>query len=144
MKFKTKFDTIVKVKKQKLDEVNRKIGKLDAQIYQIELMIDEIQKNIDNFRHPNKGEFAIFRQFRDLVEKYFRELSFNKEKLKALKNQKKIVIEELKEANMELEKMKFLQGEEIKKQILRLKKIENKQMDEIASMLFANKGDKNE
>ena len=43
--------------------------------------------------------------------------------------------EELKKANIEYEKMKYLQNEEIKKELKRLKLQESRDMDEIAILL---------
>ena len=53
-----------------------------------------------------------------------------------------MLIAELREANAEHEKMKYLEEEEIRKILVERARKESKNLDEIGVMLFNNRGDK--
>jgi len=134
-KFKTKFDSIVKLKKLKIDEVNKDISKLNSQLNKINQELLQIEQEISEFEYPKNGNFSLITQFKMLLNAKILELNQKKENIKFLENQKKILLEKLKEVNFEYEKMKYLQGEEIKKEIKKIKQQEAKNLDEIALML---------
>ena len=135
-KFKTKFDSLVKLKKLKVDEKEREITKINNQITKAIENIQQIQNEIDNFEYPKEGSFSIMTQFKLMQNALFNQLKEKEEYLNWLQNQKNILTEQLKEINLEYEKIKYLQSEEIKKYLQKLKQKEAKELDEIALMLY--------
>jgi len=135
-KIKTKFDSLVKLKKLKISEIEKEISKLNNQITNATEELEQIQTEISNFQLPQEGNFALITQFKMMLNAMINQ-KVNKEKqINFLNNQKEILTNQLKEANLEYEKMKYLQGEEIKKYIKQLKEKEAKEIDEIALMLY--------
>jgi len=135
-KFKTKFDSLVKLKKLKIDEKEREITKLNNQI---KIAYDELQtikKEIKNFKYPKEGNFALITQFKLMQNAIFNQIKEKENYINFLENQKNILSNQLKELYLEYEKMKYLQAEEIKKYIKKLKQKEAKELDEIALMLY--------
>jgi len=135
-KFKTKFDSLVKLKKLKVDEKEREITKINNQITKVYEEIQKIQNEIDEFEYPKEGNFSLITQFKMMQQALFNQLKEKKEYISFLENQKNILTEQLKELNLEYEKMKYLQAEEIKKYLKKIKQKEAKEMDEIALMLY--------
>ena len=135
-KIKTKFDSLVKLKKLKVEEKERELTNLNNQIAQAYEELAEIQKEIDKFEYPKEGNFALITQFKILQNSLFKQLQEKQNYINFLENQKIILQTQLKELNLEYEKMKYLQAEEIKKYVKKLKEKEAKEMDEIALMLY--------
>ena len=135
-KIKTKFDSLVKLKKLKVEEKEKELTKLNNQIAQAYEELDEIQKEIDKFEYPKEGNFALITQFKILQNALFNQLKEKQNHINFLEKQKEILSTQIKELSLEYEKMKYLQAEEIKKYIKKLKEKEAKEMDEIALMLY--------
>ena len=135
-KFKTKFDSLVKLKKLKVDEKEREIQKLNNQISQAYEELNTIQQEINNFQYPTTGNFSLITQFKMMQNALFNQLKEKQNQINFLNNQKEILSTTLKDLNLEYEKMKYLQGEEIKKYIQQIKNKEAKELDEIALMLY--------
>ena len=135
-KIKTKFDSLVKLKKLKVEEKERELTKLNNQISIAYEELQNIKKEIENFEYPKEGNFALITQFKMIQNAFFNQLKEKEEFINSLKIEKENLQLQLKELNLEYEKMKYLQGEEIKKYIKKLKEKEAKDMDEIALMLY--------
>jgi len=135
-KIKTKFDSLVKLKKLKVDEKERELIKLNNQISQAYEEMLKIQNEIDSFEYPKEGNFSLITQFKIMQNALFNQLKEKQEYIIFLENQKEILSNQLKELNLEYEKMKYLQGQEIKKYLEKLKHKEAKEMDDIALMLY--------
>lgn len=137
---KTKFDTIVKLKKSQLDKIDREISKIDSQLHIAKTQLNSLIDERDKLEYPKSGNFFMISQFKMILNAKLLEIETKKEEIEFLKNQKKILLSNLKEANIEYEKMKYLQAEEIKMIIKNKKQQEIKELDEIALMLY--KGEK--
>ena len=135
-KIKTKFDSLVKLKKLKVDEKERELTKLNNQISVAYEELQNIKKEIENFEYPKEGNFALITQYKMIQNAFFNQLKEKEEFINFLKMEKENLQLQLKELNLEYEKMKYLQGEEIKKYVKKLKEKEAKDMDEIALMLY--------
>jgi flagellar biosynthesis chaperone FliJ len=129
---KTKFDSIVKVKKQIADNIEQDIAKINSAIAELEEKIKQKEEEFLNFTPPKSGSFAEFTQIK-LEQNFLKnEIDTLKSQLAMLNARKNDLLEELKKARLEYEKMKYLQGEEIKK-ILKQERIKEAQdMDEVA------------
>jgi len=132
---KTKFDSIVKVKKNEVEKIERNINKLNSSIKMLEDKIETLNKKLSSFTFPKNGNFSEFNQYKILQNSLIEEIENFKNQLNILNNRKKELFQEYKKANIEYEKMKYLQKEEINRVLKKKKKKEQLEMDEIAIML---------
>jgi flagellar export protein FliJ len=133
---KTKFSQLVKLKKRKVDEIENELLDVQNQKRRVLVQIEDILKEIAKIKTPTSGSFSQvniahmhlknFSNQKDLYEKEILKLNQQIEGIKKL----------YKEANIEFEKVKYLEELEIEKQLHELKIQENKDMDEIANLLF--------
>jgi len=136
---KTKYDSVVKFKKQQVDNIEKNLQKINASINELHSKIDELNKTLLSFNLPNKGSFSLLNQIKHQQSIIRDEIANLKNQIVILQNRKNELLNELKNAKLEYEKMKYLQAEEIKK-ILKEKKLkEMRDMDEIAILLKNNK-----
>ena len=135
-KFKTKFDSLVKLKKLKVDEIQNNISKLNASLQQEEKILHSLENELSSMALPKEGNFALITQFKMIQQAKLKEIKQKQSQISFIKSQIENLNNQLKEANLEYEKMKYLQGEEIKKYLKKLKENEAKQMDEIALLLY--------
>jgi flagellar biosynthesis chaperone FliJ len=133
---KTKFDALVKLKKLEVDKVSREIVKQNGKIAKATEELEKLEKEFREMEYPKSGNFSLITQFKIIQNALLEQINSKKEEIKFLEGQKKILSAQLKDKEIEYEKMKYLQGEEIKKIIQKMKKEEAKNMDEIALMLF--------
>jgi flagellar export protein FliJ len=133
---KTKFDSLVQLKKLDVDKLQREMTKQNGKITKANQELNELQEELNKIEYPKSGNFAMITQIKMMQNTLLNQINSKKEEIEFLQNQKNSIKLQLKEAETEYEKMKYLQGEEIKKEIARLKKEEDKNMDEIALMLF--------
>lgn len=136
---KTKFDSIVKVKKQTLDESERELKALHARIYQEEERLQTLSHDLTTIDYPHDGNFGLFMQQRSFLSILHNQIDTQKTFLANLEKEKEKQALKVKKDRIEYEKMKYLKTEEIKK-IIKNKNIkEMKEMDEIAIMLYKNR-----
>lgn len=136
---KTKFDSIVKVKKQTLDESERELKALHARIYQEEERLQTFSHDLTTIDYPHDGNFGLFMQQRSFLSILHNQIDTQKTFLANLEKEKEKQALKVKKDRIEYEKMKYLKTEEIKK-IIKNKNIkEMKEMDEIAIMLYKNR-----
>jgi len=135
-KFKTKFDSLVKLKKVKIDEVENELSKINQSIFKVKEELEKLKKEFSEFHYPTSGNFSILQQFKILQQALLNQITKKQTDINLLENQQNSIMQKLKEVNLEYEKYKYLQGEEIKKEIKRIKQKEIKDMDEIALMLY--------
>jgi len=133
---KTKFDSLVKLKKVKIDEVENEMSKLNQSIFKAKEELKKIKEEFSEFQYPTSGNFALLQQFKLLQKALLNQLNQQQINVNMLENQHQNLMNKLKEVNLEYEKFKYLQGEEIKKYLKKLKEQEAKDMDEIALMLY--------
>ncbi|RUM55711.1 MAG: hypothetical protein DSY40_03530 [Nautilia sp.] len=136
MVVKTKFDSIVKLKKLEVDKVQRELIKQNAKIEKLNQELQNLIDELNSIEYPKNGNFSIITQIKMLQNLLLNQIKEKKNEIEIAKNQKKLLQGQLKDKELEYEKMKYLQNEEIKKYLNKLKKEEVKNMDEIALMLF--------
>ena len=133
---KTKFDQIVKLKKLDVEKIERELLKQNQKIEKANQELTQFKIEFSKFEYPKIGNFALITQFKTMQTAFLREIKQKEEELVFLENQKTLLQGQLKDKQLEYEKIKYLQGEEIKKMVKKLKKEEAKNIDEIALMLF--------
>jgi len=137
-KFKTKFDSLVKLKKLKIDEIQSNISKINSSLQKELNNLQILENEFASMALPKEGNFAVITQFKMIQQAKIREINQKKSQIEFIKSQIENLNNQLKDANLEYEKIKYLQAEEIKKYIKKLKEAEAKNMDEIALMLYKN------
>lgn len=134
---KSKFTQIVKIKKQNLDKIEARLTKSRAEARMIENFIDETNLRIAAFKLPENGEFSQLKGSLELLNLIRKEKEALSAKLELTKKNIMHFEHQYKNANLEFEKMKYLESEEFKKELTRIKKLEQNSLDEFATMRFA-------
>jgi len=132
---KTKFDSIVKIKKQAVESIERNLQKINTSIAMLKNKIEELNETLFSFTFPKVGNFSLLNQIKHQQHILRNEIQNLKNQTITLENRKRELLEELKKANVEYEKMKYLQAEEIKKMLKEKKLKESRDLDEIAILL---------
>ncbi|PAF52699.1 flagellar export protein FliJ [Helicobacter sp. 13S00477-4] len=135
---KTKFDSILKLKKQALDKSEVEIIKNNQMIVAKTTELDLAMFEFNKFDIPQNGTYLDFQRFTEIKKALMYEIDCIRGEISGLKNISKRLEEYRKIANIEFEKIKYLQQNEIKKKFDVLKKSEIKHIDEVALMLFAS------
>lgn len=135
---KTKFSTVVKVKKQVVEKIERDIQKINSSILKVKHQIKELQNILFSLTPPQNGNFSLFSQIKTQQNMLRSEIEKLNSQILFLENRKNELMNELKKANIEYEKMKYLETEEIKKMLKKSKLKEVKEMDEIGILLRKN------
>ncbi len=135
----TKFSQLLKVKMRRVDEIEGEI--LDAQNKKrkTELKIKQIEGEILGLKTPTRGEFSKISISHFFLTNLSNQKTFFNLELSSIKLQIEGLNVLHKEANIEYEKVKYLDDLEIKKYLKELKIKENKDMDEVGNILFAKK-----
>jgi flagellar biosynthesis chaperone FliJ len=110
-----------------------------ATISQLKQMIESSYTQLRNLEIPQGGNFSLFRQMQLLKHRIQDEISFNKYNLQIAQNALAKAMQQLKTANIEHEKFKYLETSEIEKVLKAQKLKESKALDEVALMMFNNK-----
>lgn len=132
---KTKFDSVVKFKKRAVEKIENDIKKINIAILDLKNKIDELNSSLISFAFPKTGTFSQFTYIKANQDLVRQEINSLNSQIDMLNARKKDLLEELKKAKIEYEKMKYLQGEEIKKKVKEIRLKEIRDMDEIAIML---------
>ncbi len=138
---KTKFTQIVKIKKQKLEQVEFELIEVNNAISNANDGILEINKSIKSLSTPMRGTFLQIKHHQDNLNRYIYEIKELKSTLTSLNMKKNQIEMKLKKAHLEYEKIKYLDSVEIKKFLADKKRKDENELNEISIMLHNNKGD---
>ncbi len=136
---KTQFTDILKIKKNKIKEIEQKIQKVRFGIAKNKERIQEIEEDILNIEYPISGYFSVLQQYNLAMNNMKSDIYNLENQIEQANNIIAQLQEELKLANLEFEKFKFLNDEVLEKEAKRLKKLEENRLDEIATILFNQK-----
>jgi flagellar biosynthesis chaperone FliJ len=136
---KTQFTDILKIKKNKIKEIEQKIQKVRFGIAKNKERIKEIEEDILNIEYPISGYFSVLQQYNLAMNNMKSDIYNLENQIEQANNIIAQLQEELKLANLEFEKFKFLNDEVLEKEAKRLKKLEENRLDEIATILFNQK-----
>ncbi|PHR58585.1 MAG: hypothetical protein COA44_02940 [Arcobacter sp.] len=101
--------------------------------------IEDAYNELSSLEIPQEGDFSLFRQMQDLKHRVTEEIGFNKYNLQLAENALLKAMQQLKTANIEHEKFKYLETTEIEKVLKAQKLKEAKDLDEVALMMFNRK-----
>jgi len=135
----SKFTPIAKVRKQQRDRVETNLARARAEKVSLEKKILLIFKEIKDSEMPKRGNISLITLLRERLVILRRE----KDSLELSLQEKDELIKkfqlEYKQANIEYEKIKYLEEQDYEIWVEKVKKQEQSDMDEISTMLFANK-----
>ncbi len=105
----------------------------------IKKKIEASYAELRSLEMPQGGDFSLFRQMQLFKHRVQDEIGFNKYNLQMAENALKKAMQQLKTANIEHEKFKYLETNEIEKILKAHKLKEAKDLDEVALMTFNRK-----
>jgi chromosome segregation ATPase len=114
---KTKYDSIVKIKKESVSKIERDIQKINNAILKIAEKIEDLKESLFKFSFPSSGTFSKIQQAKIAQNALKEEIKTYENQLSMLQSRKKDLLEEIKKIIKEM----------------RLK--EARDMDEIALLL---------
>jgi len=138
----TRFTDILKVKKQKLSEVERELQDVRNRKKKLELKIEQLDADVASLQPPKSGDFGALQISRQSFLYLIQQKELLLDKLAIRIKQIKGLEELYKESNIDYEKIAYLDTLEIKKEMKRIADEESKELDEIANILFVNKREK--
>jgi len=139
---KTKFSSILKIKKLETEKLQNEIIKLQNQKKQrqseLEILIEELKK----LQPPKNG--TVYELQKSFVKSSIQKdmIDLKRQNILFLEEQVKLTELKYKEAMLEYEKIKHLDEIEVKKKLDMIKRLEAKELDEIGTLLFSRKSDK--
>lgn len=133
---KTKFSPIVKIRKNELEKIQKVISVINNNILKKEEEILLFEQNYTKLETPTNGNISKLNIYNMQINMQRNKLKSLQLQLNGLVLQKEEVTEHLRFANIEYEKIRYLEQEIIDEKLLLEKKQEAKDMDEIAIMLF--------
>ena len=133
---KTQYSSLVKIKKERLDMMEKAVQSCHQTIRKVKENIESAYEQLRSIKAPEKGDFTLFRQMQLLKHRAQDEIGFNKHNLELAENGLIKAMQQLKTANIEHEKFKYLETNEIEKVLKARKLKESKELDEIALMGF--------
>lgn len=136
---KTRFSSLVKLKKSAMQKSERVVQKANADLNSASMALQLSYNSLEDVEAPNTGTMSDFLASRTLLDSQRGIIERNKGWVSFAKNQVDQAKEQLKLAMIEHEKFKYLELEEIKKEIKKKKLQEVKDLDEVALMTY-NKG----
>jgi len=108
-------------------------------IAQIKEKIEASYHELRALEIPQGGDFSLFRQMQLLKQGIQDEIGFNKYNLQMAEGALMKAMQQLKTANIEHEKFKYLESIEVEKFLKAQKLKEAKDLDEVALMVFNRK-----
>lgn len=132
----TKFDPVLKIKKQDLDKCEADMIQNNQLIASKNREIDSLLIELGEIDVPKSGSYWDFKNTQDVKKAFLGEIDKVRAEISMLKNIQKKLQESYRLAFIEYEKIKYLQDNEIKKMISQIKKNESKNLDEVGMMLF--------
>jgi len=134
---KSKFTQIVNIKKRNLDKIELNLAKKRNEVAIIEGFVAQAANDITAYEMPSGGNFNEMRASLEILKAMRREKELLLERLSLTKKEIVHLEHRYKNANLEFEKMKYLQTQDFNVQMENIKKAEAAAMDEFATMKFA-------
>ena len=136
---KTRFSSLVKLKKTTMDKSERVVQKANADLNSASMALEISYQSIQGIAPPQSGSMKEFLASRTLLSSGRGIIEHNKEWVNFAQNQVNQAKEKLKLDMIEHEKFKYLELQEIEKHIKKLKEKEAKDLDEVALMTYDQK-----
>ena len=138
----SKFTPIAKVRKQQRDMVETRLAKARFEKYELEQELISTCKEIDETQIPISGDISLMNMVRERLAIIRKAKDILQEKIVIKDNEIQQLRDKYKRANLEFEKIKYLEEQDFAEWMKKIKKEEQIDMDEVSNILFTNK-DKN-
>jgi len=135
----SKFTPIAKVRKQQRDMVETHLARARFEKKELKSEFSSTCKEIDETKIPTSGDISLMNMTRERLAIIRKAKNALSEKLYIKKEEIKQLQESYKRANIEFEKIKYLEEQDFQEWMEKIKKEEQLDMDEISNMLFVNK-----
>ena len=136
---KTRFSSLVTLKKSAMDKSERVVQSANADLNSATIALEISYNSLADIESPNSGPMSQLLASRRLLNSQRELIEHNKKWVNFAKQQVEAAKEQLKEDMIEHEKFKHLELLEIKK-IIKQKNIEEaKELDEVALMTYGKK-----
>jgi flagellar export protein FliJ len=136
---KTRFSSLVTLKKNTLDKSERVVQRANADLKNASEALGTSYASLDDIAPPQSGNIRELLASRSLASSQREIISHNKQWVEYCQNQLHQAKEQFKLDMMEHEKFKYLDLQEKNKILKELKQKESKELDEIASITFSRK-----
>jgi len=136
---KTRFSSIVTLKKNTLDKSERELQKVNKNLLYAQEQLQKSYEELENIEEPKKGTLSNYLASRTLLASQREVISHNINWVNFCQDQLRNAQEQFKLDMIEHEKYKYLELQEQKKRIQELQLQEAKELDEIASITFNKK-----
>ena len=136
---KTRFTSLVKLKKSTMEKSERVIQQANADLNSASIALEISYSALNDVQAPQTGIMGDFLASRTLLDSQRGIIKHNNDWLKYAKNQVVQAKEQLKLDMIEHEKFKYLELQEIKKELKKKKVQEAKDLDEVALMAYSRK-----
>ena len=136
---KTRFSSLVTLKKNTMDKSERVVQKANADLNSATMALETSYDELQNVNAPQSGLMSDFLANRTLVSSQRELIKHNQDWVRFAQNQVNQAKEKLKSDMIEHEKFKYLELEEIKKALQKRKIEEAKELDEVALMTHSRK-----
>jgi len=133
---KTKFSELLKVRKQKVSEIEQQLAAKRHEKEAAVLHKLQIESEIAAYELPQKGDFSAMQLAISGRDYLFKEKEHKENMIKYFDQEIENLNKLYKEANIEYEKIKHLHEVQMQEMIDAIAREESKQMDEIANQLF--------
>jgi len=137
---KTRFSSLVKLKKNKMQESEQVLSKANITLNNARVELENSYASLNDIEEPKVGTISSLLATRTLLSSQRSLINKNKEWINFAQTQLLQAKEQLKKDMIEYEKFNYLEVEEIKKVIKKQKEQEAKDLDEVALMTYAQKG----
>ena len=132
----TKFSQLAKLRKQKLESIEIEIAIANRQKRDALSNIQRLNEEINLVVIPKKGNFSEISICNDAIRSVSIRKKAQEELIVSLNRHLEELQKAYKSANIEYEKIKYLEERELQKRIKKIKLKESKELDEIANMLY--------
>lgn len=134
----SKFSPIAKVRKQQMDLVENSLAKARNEKSLLNKKIDSLLKDIEDSKIPQSGSVSLISIFKAQLNILRREKDSLQNDLIIKEEHIEKLLAEYKSANLEFEKIKYLEEQDFEAHLFKINKQEQRDMDEISNMLFTN------
>jgi len=138
----SKFTPIAKVRKQQRDMVETRLAKARYEKHELEQKLVVTCKEISDTDIPTSGNISLMNMTRERLAIIRSIKETLEENLLIKESEINQLREKYKRANIEFEKIKYLEEQDFAEWMEKLKRDESLNLDEISNILFVNKGQK--
>ena len=138
----SKFTPIAKVRKQQRDMVETRLAKARFEKHELEQKLISTCKEINETTIPTSGDISLMNMVRERLNIIRKAKNSLEDNLLVKENEINQLRDKYKRANVEFEKIKYLEEQDFAQWLEQIKKSESLDLDEVSNILFVNKEQK--